>query len=142
MIDYARISRILDYAERGLWPHTAWPGQPLWRRLGHRIRDAGRLLMDVDPLRLTSSHPLAGSTRSWEYPWVYERIINLPKGARILDCGCGSGLFPFFLASKGYLVTGLDYFDENPLRGNSAEFRSIKVKKAAHIVNYKTRKAA
>ena len=33
---------------------------------------------------------------------------RLPKGARVLDYGCGNGLFAARLASAGYRVTGVD----------------------------------
>lgn len=37
--------------------------------------------------------------------WIVDKI---PKGARILDLGCGPGLYSSLLAMKGYSVTGID----------------------------------
>jgi len=37
-----------------------------------------------------------------------ERLLNLAKGARVLDLGCGSGGHAVELASRGYQVVGVD----------------------------------
>jgi hypothetical protein len=34
---------------------------------------------------------------------------NIPRGARVLDAGCGMGTWPVFLAGKGYNPVGLDF---------------------------------
>jgi len=39
---------------------------------------------------------------------TYERFIVLPKTARILDVGCGSGKWTRMYAEKGYTTTGID----------------------------------
>src|SRR5579875_3434414 len=38
-----------------------------------------------------------------------EAVAHFPKGARILDLGCGYGRITLELARRGYRVTGLDY---------------------------------
>ncbi|WP_254178730.1 class I SAM-dependent methyltransferase [Cytobacillus oceanisediminis] len=37
-----------------------------------------------------------------------QRILNLPKGAKILDLGCGQGRLSLPLAKAGYTITGFD----------------------------------
>ncbi len=37
--------------------------------------------------------------------WIVSKI---PKNARVLDLGCGPGLYASLLAKKGYIVTGID----------------------------------
>ncbi|MCC7052273.1 MAG: class I SAM-dependent methyltransferase [Gemmatimonadaceae bacterium] len=38
-----------------------------------------------------------------------QELLELPDGARILDCPCGQGRHAHLLAEAGYDVTGLDY---------------------------------
>jgi magnesium-protoporphyrin O-methyltransferase len=40
------------------------------------------------------------------FDWLQQ--LGLPKGARILDAGCGTGLFSIRLAKAGYKVTSVD----------------------------------
>lgn len=40
-------------------------------------------------------------------------LLQLPKGAKILDLGCGRGRHSIYLADKGFNVTGLDIVSEN-----------------------------
>lgn len=37
--------------------------------------------------------------------WIIEKI---PKGGKVLDLGCGPGLYASLLSKRGYLVTGID----------------------------------
>jgi SAM-dependent methyltransferase len=53
--------------------------------------------------------------RILEVPYVLGETLRLPRGARILDLGCGESLVSFFLASAGHDVTGLD-LNPYPLR--------------------------
>ncbi|MBQ9975305.1 MAG: class I SAM-dependent methyltransferase [Clostridia bacterium] len=41
--------------------------------------------------------------------WLSE---NIPKGASVLDLGCGTGEISIALSKKGYMITGLDYSSE------------------------------
>lgn len=54
---------------------------------------------------------LSRGTRPWGYPWVIERISMLPRGSTILDVGCGSSLFPYWLHLKGHKAIALDFFE-------------------------------
>jgi len=38
----------------------------------------------------------------------FARLTGLGAGARVLDLGCGSGVFTYFLSRRGYSVAGLD----------------------------------
>lgn len=42
------------------------------------------------------------------YPWVLERLRQLPRGARVLDIGAGVSPVPLFLAEKGMTVDCVD----------------------------------
>lgn len=42
------------------------------------------------------------------YPWVSERIGQLPKGSRVLDIGAGVSPVPLYLAKKSMLVDCVD----------------------------------
>jgi SAM-dependent methyltransferase len=42
------------------------------------------------------------------YPWVIERLGQLPKGSRVLDIGAGVSPVPLFLAEKDILVDCVD----------------------------------
>lgn len=39
---------------------------------------------------------------------AFQRLTNLPAGSRIIDIGCGSGVFTQLLREAGYRVVGLD----------------------------------
>ncbi|MEI6633345.1 MAG: class I SAM-dependent methyltransferase [Chlamydiota bacterium] len=47
-------------------------------------------------------------TRGWEYPWSVRYSGVSAGGLRILDAGCGGSDFPFYLASIGNHVCGVD----------------------------------
>ncbi len=63
------------------------------------------------------------SYRKWSYRLTFEAkmkyvlgiLRKLPKGARILDAGCGQGLLVEYLHKRGYDVTGIDAFYGNNL---------------------------
>lgn len=111
MLDYARISKMLEYQKCRVWPLDR-------TRAGLKsfLKDATRLIF---PDRGPVSPALAAGpeysvfrmgTRGWEYPWVLEQLSRLPVGARILDCGCGVSEFPEELWRQGFKPTGLDFF--------------------------------
>ncbi len=54
-------------------------------------------------------------------------LLELPSGARVLDCPCGQGRHAHLLAEAGFLVDGLDYsetlLDVARARGTSASLR-------------------
>jgi ubiquinone/menaquinone biosynthesis C-methylase UbiE len=43
--------------------------------------------------------------------WLDARLATLPRGAQVLDVGCGSGATSLRLAQKGFRVTGIDISD-------------------------------
>lgn len=58
-------------------------------------------------------YPLGSITAEWSKKTKIEagsikKILGLPKGARILDVGCGVGRHSIALAKLGYDVTGID----------------------------------
>jgi SAM-dependent methyltransferase len=54
--------------------------------------------------------PVAFALEQWAYLAPMTAVIRrmVPPGGRVLDVGCGSGLFPALLAHHGYQVTGVD----------------------------------
>jgi ubiquinone/menaquinone biosynthesis C-methylase UbiE len=48
------------------------------------------------------------SERIVEYPFIFENLQDLPRGARILDVGCTPSILPVELAALGYKVWGID----------------------------------
>ncbi len=46
------------------------------------------------------SNPLLQWSRQWEYPFVYDRVVEVLSDVevRVLDAGCGATFFPFFLS--------------------------------------------
>jgi SAM-dependent methyltransferase len=93
-----------------------------------------RLLMGLD-----NRLHLAGST-ALQMPWVHnlsERIVeypfvlrhlNLAKGGRVLDVGCGSSYFPPILASLGYQTYGID-IEDYPVEAPNFTFVKADVKR-------------
>src|SRR5947207_309287 len=70
---------------------------PRWREYIEKgIRDAGG--------------PVPFALGQWAFlaPIVYTISQSVPRGARILDVGCGAGVFTALLAHNGYEVVGLD----------------------------------
>ncbi|WP_027340498.1 SAM-dependent methyltransferase [Halonatronum saccharophilum] len=53
-------------------------------------------------------HYIDFSTAKQEVEFI-EEVLNLSKGAEILDLGCGNGRHSILLAQKGYKVRALDY---------------------------------
>ena len=47
-----------------------------------------------------------------DLPFVDMLAYALPKGAKVLDLGCGPGQFSKYLAEKGFAVEGVDISDE------------------------------
>ncbi|KIX12019.1 class I SAM-dependent methyltransferase [Dethiosulfatarculus sandiegensis] len=65
-----------------------------------------------------SGLPLPFSTRQWEYPWCYLRLMDagLGPGDRILDVGCAKNQFMVDLSQRDFLVKGLDLYSVNDPR--------------------------
>lgn len=125
MLDYARISKMRAYERAQAWPLNE-PLLPAANRvhLVRRGKDIAKILLNYGPI--TTQYGRGGwpsvfkrGTRGWEYPWVLERISQLPAGARVLDCGCGVSRFPEELYRRGFKPTGLDFvYDPPDPRGN------------------------
>ena len=50
-----------------------------------------------------------GGTRIWELPWILERLdFEDSKDIKVLDIGCGTSIWPIYLAGLGYDVTAID----------------------------------
>jgi SAM-dependent methyltransferase len=114
MIDYAKISKMLEYRRANIWPWSEFKGIGF----GRRFKDIAKILLSWGPV-LT---PYGGKdnidafmfgTRGWEYPWVLEQIKGVKLGAKVLDCGCGVSGFLEELYQRNLLPTGLDFFVEN-----------------------------
>jgi SAM-dependent methyltransferase len=85
LIDYARISKMVEYQKANVWP--------------------------LNVMQNTENTPwlvFRRGTRGWEHPWVLEQLGGLPRGAKVLDCGCGRSGFVEELHRRGFQPTGLD----------------------------------
>lgn len=49
------------------------------------------------------------TVRASELDAVRDLVASIPKGARILDIGCGTGFLSSFLISSGFIVDGIDF---------------------------------
>jgi 2-polyprenyl-3-methyl-5-hydroxy-6-metoxy-1,4-benzoquinol methylase len=47
-------------------------------------------------------------SRVYEYPYAVHHLKNAKKNGRILDCGCGTTSFQFYLAKQGFEVHAVD----------------------------------
>jgi SAM-dependent methyltransferase len=117
MLEYAKISKILEYSKRGIWPH----GKITSRKLKYFLYFLKMLKMERY-LDLYFKSPFRYETRGWEYPWVIECLNSLPLGSTVCDCGCGTSGFPYQLYLKGFKVFGLDRFV-----GNSPEMKGFRI---------------
>ena len=115
MIDYAKVSKMVEYAKRRIWPNVD-PARvdaeaPLLSQLkqwikSHLVKSQSKKFTVEERLVLNALR----SKRNWEYPWVLEQLETLPPGAKILDCGCGKARFAGELHRRGYQPYGLDFF--------------------------------
>lgn len=110
MLDYARVSKMLEYQKRRIWPLDRT--RPSLKTLA---KDTAWLVLARGPVSAVSAASpeyavFRMGTRGWEYPWVQEQLSRLPVGAKVLDCGCGMSGFPEELARQGFRPTGLDFF--------------------------------
>ena len=119
MIDYARISKMIEYQQAGVWPLT--PAHQMQRgsiSFSQRLKDIVKILRDKpietrygeEIIYKEAVNVFRRGTRGWEYPWVLEQLTGLPEGAKILDCGCGTSAFPIELYRRNYKPVGLDSF--------------------------------
>src|SRR5690606_10223639 len=74
-----------------------------------------------------------------------EDVLQLPKGAKILDIPCGHARHAILLAQKGYQVTGIDIQDNFIKIGqqNAKDIENISIKKGdMRDINYENEFAA
>jgi len=118
MIEYARISQMIDYQKRGFWPLGKFSSteRTTFRSV---LEDTTRIVLHKGPIKSTHMKHVVPvptevfrmGTRGWEYPWVAEIIkSSLSPGAKVLDCGCGVNGFPLQVRKSGFEAFGLDYF--------------------------------
>jgi len=120
MIDYAKISDIIQYSQKKYFPFNQEATLTSSKKFTSKIYDFGKILFNHSPINTIYgdngwTNPFYG-TRRWEYPWIFEQLQNLVKNAKVIDCGCGVSKFPGWLADQGFDVSGLDFFVENPNR--------------------------
>ena len=83
------------------------PRSPQPSRLGPQPSDWWRSYFDER--YLLEYEPLFDLERDRHEVARLIEILELPVGARILDCPCGQGRHAHLLAEAGYAVTGVDY---------------------------------
>jgi len=82
----------------------------LWQRSGELFWDDEHISKGMLEAHLNPDWDAASRNHSYidrSVKWL-ESII--PKGSKILDLGCGPGLYAMRLSNAGYDVTGIDYF--------------------------------
>jgi len=119
MFDYARISSMLAYWRQGAFPLPVAPRSmpvQVYRRLRSLLRSR---LSELDVFRM--------GTRAWEYPWVLERLGELPLGSMVLDIGCGETPFLYALFQRGWRPIGLDTVGKDARSGYGISTAHIRV---------------
>lgn len=91
---------------------------------------------------LSQEHDLASRTTSWiesACDWLHTEVLA-GRPARILDLGCGPGLYARRLADAGHRVTGIDFSPASVRHAREfvpeAEFRMADVRDADFGVGY------
>jgi SAM-dependent methyltransferase len=118
MIDYARISRMMDFQKKSFWPLNEFSkdGKTLFKS---KIKDIARIILNKGPLKSVhcnsvQNYPLEVfrmGTRGWEYPWVSNILLSSVKtGSKVLDVGCGINGYPHQLLKLNFKSYGLDFF--------------------------------
>jgi SAM-dependent methyltransferase len=140
MFDYAKISRMLEFENKGCFPLQNGNG------LRETVKDIFRILLHRGPVRkpyikVNENRGRSGvfrfGTRGWEYPWVIDQLAFLPKGAKLIDCGCGTSQLLQEFNRLGFATTGLDFFltDEQYKKANYGVPDSFR-KKFAHKISF------
>lgn len=96
---YADLQRISDRPK----PFEIYTAKDLWTD-EHTSRQM--LTFHLDAELAVSSRPIEFIDASVE--WLAERF-NLSSASRVVDFGCGPGLYTFRLAKRGAVVTGVDF---------------------------------
>jgi len=118
MVDYAKISKMIEYQKKGIWPLDKLPKEHK-QSLKQKLSDILRIVISKGPVKSTHFHNVVNlptecfryGTRAWEYPWVLAVLKeNVKPNLKVLDCGCGTNGFPLVLNRFGYKAIGLDYF--------------------------------
>lgn len=132
MIVYAKISDMLRYSEEKIWPLDKD-----YNNLKFVLRDIAKLLLKRGTIKRYPDNKLyvfSLGTRGWEYPWVLEQLKELPRGSRILDAGCGESGFSEVLYTKGFIPTGLDFFQKSRPQKKGYGISDLYIKKVGDKV--------
>ena len=73
-----------------------------------RVDRKDLLLAAMDTSREAFGFFTNTSIRMVEYPWMYEKLLNLSPGARVLDIGAGVSPLPIMIANRGVRVDCVD----------------------------------
>lgn len=104
---------------------------PWWKKAFKELEKAQNDFLSTNPHPSDYHWPidaLHNFIRSWEYPYVYQNILNIfPKNKKlnILDVGSGITFFPYALSKLSHQVTALDN-DKKTLTGLEIANKSIK----------------
>jgi len=144
VIEYAKISKMIEYQQRGIWPLDKFPSEHRLS-LKQKIIDLLRIILNKGPLKSTHYKNVVNlptecfrmGTRAWEYPWVLEILRqNIKSNSKVLDCGCGINGFPLILNKQGYKAMGLDYFVNNDSKNVGYGLPSKYVKKYSDKIEF------
>jgi len=105
LVELARSSAEQEQAFKVL--HSGWARKTVMYDV-EGVRSRLAHIDKINGLKLGNILPSRHWSRIYEYPYAAYQLRNMPKGGRILDCGCGFSSFQFYLAEQGFEVHGVD----------------------------------